>query len=1011
MKGFNNLKISAKLLIGFVIVALIAGAVGGFGMINIKLLDDKDTYLYEQMTVPLGEMIIIAEAYQRARGNVKDILLTTDPVAIADYEGRIKERMDEVHVNLASYEKTLFSDEGKQLTAQMKQDIDAYEAVVARIIALQKEGKHQEAYDLMNGEGGDLRKSVEASYRRMMEIKVETAGQTAADNTAQANKTMMIMGILVAVAMALAVGLGLFLSNNISKPLLKSVQMIQEMSKGHLGMRMNMDTKDEVGVMAKAMDAFADDLQLNVIGVLNSIAKGDVSMTVVAKDDKDEISPAMAKTIEIINGLIKDVNRLIKATQEGKLDTRGDASAYSGSWSELVKGLNGLIDAFVAPINVTAEYVERIGKGDIPPKITDTYYGDFNEIKNNLNGCIDNINALVTDTNTLVEAAVLGKLDTRADATKHGGDYAKIVSGVNKTLDAVIGPLNVAAEYVDRISKGDIPQKITDNYNGDFNEIKNNINVLIDSLNSFTEDMKHMSLQHDLGDIDVVVPAEKFQGTFKTMALGVNGMVNGHIAVKKKAMACIAEFAKGNFDVELEKFPGKKAFINENIEAMRKNLKDVNHEVGSLVNAAVDGKLSARANDTIFQGDWQKLVMGLNSLLEAIIEPIKEASGILTEMSNGNLQKRVTGNYKGDHADIKNALNDTLDSLSSYVSEISYVLNEMAGSNLDVGITGDYKGDFSAIKDALNRIVSALNEVLGEMGNAADQVAGGARQVSDGSQALSQGSTEQASAVEELTASITQIAAQTKQNAANAGQANDLANQARVNADQGNQYMQGMLKSMSDINDSSNNISKIIKVIDEIAFQTNILALNAAVEAARAGQHGKGFAVVAEEVRNLAARSANAAKETTAMIEGSIAKVEDGTKIANETAGALVKIVEGVAKAANLVNEIATASNEQANAIFQINKGVEQVSQVVQTNSATAEQSAAASEELSGQAEMLKEMVGNFRLKHAVGSGVMAKSTGRGFETKKSSRKADKGTKMDSQGSRIYLSDNEFEKY
>jgi methyl-accepting chemotaxis protein len=254
--------------------------------------------------------------------------------------------------------------------------------------------------------------------------------------------------------------------------------------------------------------------------------------------------------------------------------------------------------------------------------------------------------------------------------------------------------------------------------------------------------------------------------------------------------------------------------------------------------------------------------------------------------------------------------------------------------------------------------------------------------------------------IEELTASITEIAAQTRQNAANANQANELAMDAQTNAEKGNEHMKGMLISMHDINEASRNISKIIKVIDEIAFQTNILALNAAVEAARAGQHGKGFAVVAEEVRNLAARSASAAKETTDMIEGSIKKAEDGTKIANETAAALDKIVTGVAKAAVLVGQIATASDEQASGIAQINKGVEQVSLVVQTTSATAQQSATASEELSGQAEVLKDMVVKFKLKG--GSGAEKPEYGGGAPAVK----AVKTTKP-----RISLNDREFGKY
>ncbi len=273
------------------------------------------------------------------------------------------------------------------------------------------------------------------------------------------------------------------------------------------------------------------------------------------------------------------------------------------------------------------------------------------------------------------------------------------------------------------------------------------------------------------------------------------------------------------------------------------------------------------------------------------------------------------------------------------------------------------KDEIGTLAAAFKDMTQNLNEVLNNISLASEQVAGGSKQVSDSSIALSQGATEQASSIEQLTASIEEISAQTKHNAVNAKEANELAERTKVNADKGNMRMKEMLKAMDEINDSSSNISKIIKVIDEIAFQTNILALNAAVEAARAGQHGKGFAVVAEEVRNLAARSASAAKETTAMIEGSIQKVEDGTKIANETSEALNAIVQEVDKVSTLVNNIAVSSNEQALGIAQINQGIMQVSAVVQANSATSEESAASSEELSNQAGLLKEQVGMFKLK------------------------------------------------
>lgn len=345
----------------------------------------------------------------------------------------------------------------------------------------------------------------------------------------------------------------------------------------------------------------------------------------------------------------------------------------------------------------------------------------------------------------------------------------------------------------------------------------------------------------------------------------------------------------------------------------------------------------------------------------------------------------------------------------------------MADGDLDVSIAINTKDEMGDLASAFNRMATNINEVMVNINEATEQVASGSRQVSDSSISLSQGATEQASSIEELTASIEEIAAQTRLNAENAEQANQLAEDTKENANQGNSRMQQMLGSMEDISESSNNISKIIKVIDEIAFQTNILALNAAVEAAKAGQNGKGFAVVAVEVRNLAARSASAAKETTALIEGSIKKVEGGTKIANETAAALVSIVDSIEQVYGLINNISVASNEQAIGVEQINQGITQIANVVQGTSATSQETAAASEELASQAELLKEQVSRFKLKRsgfmgATGYENVSPDMMRMFETmKEQNRQSVK--KRSGQSTHapvpktIILSDDEYGKY
>ena len=638
----------------------------------------------------------------------------------------------------------------------------------------------------------------------------------------------------------------------------------------------------------------------------------------------------------------QEIMRLVDASRDGRLAERGKVDQFDGIYREMVQGVNEMLDAILLPIGEGNRILAQISTGKIDELIAQTYKGDHEKMQQAVNNVAMVVQGLQKEMARLTEASKDGQLSDRGKPEQFQGAYAEIVRGVNTMLDAILLPIGEGNRVLAQISNGKIDELIAQTYKGDHEKMKQAINNIAVVLQGLQKEMARLTDASKEGQLSDRGKPEQFQGAYAEIVRGVNIMLDAILLPIGEGNRILTQVSNGKIDELIaQTYKGDHEKMKQAINNIAVVLQSLQKELARLTDASNAGQLSERGKHDQFRGAYSEIVRGVNSILDAVITPLKFTAVYVDRISKGDLPPTITDTYHGDF----NLIKDNLNALIAAMGEITDAADEMANGNLTVALRERSPQD--KLMQALSAMVAGITRVVSDIRGIAGEVASASQAISTTSIEVSKGASSQAASAEEASSSMEEMVSNIKQNADSAQQTDKIANKSAADAQESGKSVVEAVAAMKEI-------ASRVSIIEEIARQTNLLALNAAIEAARAGEHGKGFAVVAAEVRKLAERSQKAAGEIN-QLSGTTVKV-------SERAGEmLTKLVPDIQRTAELVQEIAAASKEQDTGAEQINKALVQLEKVIQQNASASEEMASTTEELTSQSEQLVSALGFFR--------------------------------------------------